>query len=226
VFQACREVECMDRKGVARKMERVLETLNELFDHLSTSGDLIQKYDALLLTSIDLSEPQNHSVPPAATSSGGGLVGIGEGIGGIKAIGDRKVVRLNGLNKISSEINDILNFGIIHQQVLLSKLRNEFHETCQLFEEMKQKYSEEQEAKEWETLPPASGHSSGENPFSHLDTQENSLTIALLKKEFHPKFQRLFNDAYSLLQIKTKAFELVDDILARYTGQYLRFHSS
>jgi uncharacterized coiled-coil protein SlyX len=201
-------------------MERVLETLNELFDHLSTGGDLIQKYDALLLTSIDLSEPQNHSAPSLTSAgSGGGIVAIGEGIGGIKAIGDRKVVRLNGLNKISSEIIDILNFGIIHQQILLSKLRNEFNETCQLFEEMKEKYSEESQVKEWETLPPASGSSSGSgNPFSEIDTHEKSSTIALLKKEFHPKFQRLFNDAYSLMQTKTKAFELVDGILARYTG--------
>lgn len=222
-FDVCEE-DCVWR------MERVLETLTELFNHLSTSGELIQKYDALLLTAVDLpgtirntsgilpvmgdSESQETNTQSQISSS---IVknDISYGLGTTES-GGRKIIKLNGLSRITSEINDILNFGIIHQQVILGKLRNELHEIAELVEEMKLKFTEEEKKNDWETLPPP--QSTSLSSFSDISVNENSSTIALLKKEFHPKFQRVFNDAYAILQIKMKAFELVDAIFSRYTG--------
>jgi hypothetical protein len=182
------------------KMERVIETLHELSDHIIVD-DLIQRIDAFALTNIDLHEE-------AATTA------------------QLQIVKLNGLQTISKEITDIFTFGLIHQQAILTRLRSEFNQTCESVEQMKLKYDNRIDQKnDWESLPPAT--SSGE--FSDLLTHEHSTTIAVLKKEFHPRFQKHFDDAFAILQTKTKAFELVDAILCKYTGQSISaslFHLS
>jgi hypothetical protein len=178
-------------------MERVIEALHELSDRLIVD-DLIQRIDAFALTNVDLNENTAVPIPAHATTQ-------------------LQKVKLNGLQTISKEISEIFTFGLIHQQVILARLRSEFNQTCESLEQMKLKYNKTEQKNDWDSLPaPAS---SGD--FTDLLTHQDSATIAILKKEFHPRFQKIFDDAFAILQTKTKAFELIDVILCKYTGHSL-----
>ena len=99
--------------------------------------------------------------------------------------------------------------------MILSRLNNELNTISDLINHSQEQFKESID-NQWDHLPQAINHL--QSDLNDISIQEESLSIIFLKKKFHHSLQKIYDEALILLQIKSKSFELIDIILARYTG--------
>ena len=166
----------------------------ELFEKLRYklgNGDYASKFDAMSIASLELEET--------------------------KLISEKAQVNILGIEKLCSDINQVLNSAAIDQQAILAFANDEYNLLVQLCEKMKfDNDSNHLQAQDgdmsWDTLPDAIK--------ADVAMEFSSFSSLLLRRDLHVRFQRLHDDVQLLMESKLSAFEYVESLMLSYAGLY------
>lgn len=147
------------------------------------NGDYHTKFDAMSIASVELDK--------------------------LVSIHDIERVNIIGLEKLCSDISQILNTGVVDQQAIIALAKDEYSLLTHIAETSRHISISEEEKISWDSLPEALDHDLPKN-------RPSLLSVVLTRKELHGRLQRVHNDLQELMEAKLCAFEFVDSLIFSY----------
>jgi hypothetical protein len=163
---------------------KVLDAFDKVRSRLNC-GDYHTKFDAMSIASLELEK--------------------------IVTIEDIEGVNILGLEKLCSDISQVLNSGVVDQQAIVALAKDECSILTHIAEKSRYVPAAEEEKGSWDSLPDALGHDLPQN-------RSSLLSVVVARKELHVRLQKVHDDLQQLMEAKLYAFEFVDSLMLAYAS--------